>query len=199
MKNKYALIIIAKYPDKDNVMTRLKGSLPDEKRLELYISLLKNTIHKLKEISGVDTFIAYAPSKAHEYFSGFGLKLIPLPEGDLGKRMYHAFSKIFSEGYQKAALVGVDIPELTSSIVLKAFELLIDNDIVFGPAKDGGYYLVGMKTLIKVLFEGVPWSSNQTLKKSMERAQQGGYSVALTEALSDMDTIEDVKRAGFSF
>ncbi len=199
MKNKYALIIIAKYPDKDNVMTRLKGSMSDEKRLELYISLLKNTIRKLKEISGVDTFIAYAPPKADEYFSGFGVKLIPLSEGDLGERMFNALNRVLNEGYQKAVLVGIDIPGLTSSIVLKAFELLSYNDVVFGPAKDGGYYLVGIKSPAKEIFKHIQWSTDKTLNQSIERAKQFGYSVALTETFSDIDTIEDVKKAGLIF
>jgi len=196
MKNKNALIIIAKHPEKGKVKTRLMGTMSDEKRLELYTYLLENTMQRLGAISGVDTFIAYAPQNAESYFLRFGLKLIPLPEGDLGKRMFHAFREVFKEGYEKAALVGVDIPGLTGSIILRAFELLSDSDIVYGPAKDGGYYLVGMGALVKEIFERVPWSSENTLKESIERAKQYGYSIALTETLSDIDTIEDVRRSG---
>jgi rSAM/selenodomain-associated transferase 1 len=194
--NKDALIIIAKYPAAGRVKTRLKGLMPDKKRLALYVTLLERTVEKLRAIPGVDTFIAYAPPDAEDYFSRFGIRLIPLFEGDLGERMRYAFTKVFADGYQKAALVGVDIPDLSTAIVLKSFELLSDNDIVFGPAKDGGYYLVGMKKLIREVFDNVPWSSDQTLKRSIDQAGKAGYSTAFTETLSDIDIIEDAKRAG---
>jgi rSAM/selenodomain-associated transferase 1 len=198
MKNSNALIIIAKYPNRETVKTRLKGLMPDEKRLELYITLLEQTVRKLKAIPGVDTFIAFAPRNTADYFIRFGVNLIALPEGDLGERMFYAFRKIISSGYKKASLVGADIPALSGAIIQKSFELLSDKDIVYGPAKDGGYYLVGMSKLVKEIFENVPWSSEVTLKKSIEEAERHGYSVAFTEALSDIDTFEDVQRAGFS-
>lgn len=197
MKNKNALIIIAKQPDKGSVKTRLTGMMSDEKRVRLYTSLLKSTFRRLGSISGVDTFIAFAPRHAERYFSSFGLFLLPLPEGDLGVRMYHAFREVFSNGYQKSALVGVDIPDLSSHIILKAFELLNNSDVVFGPAQDGGYYLIGMKKPIHELFHGILWSSEITLQRSMEKARDLGYTISLTEKLSDIDTIEDVKKAGF--
>jgi len=194
--NDNALIIIAKYPEEKNVKTRLKGLMPDEKRLALYVSMLENTLRKLKSVPGVDTYIAYAPESGKNYFTRFGVGLILLPEGDLGMRMFHAFRELFKTGYRRAVLVGADIPDLSSAIILKAFMILSLDDIVYGPAKDGGYYLVGMRKLIKEVFEDVPWSSNQTLNRSIERARQSGYNVALTETLSDIDTIDDVKRAG---
>lgn len=194
--NDNALIIIAKYPEEKNVKTRLKGSMPDEKRLDLYVSMLENTLHKLKSVPGVDTFIAYAPESGKDYFTRFGVGLILLPEGDLGVRMFHAFRELFKAGYHRAVLVGADIPDLSSTIILKAFALLSLDDIVYGPAVDGGYYLVGMRTLIKEIFEDVPWSSDQTLNRSIEKARQSGYSVALAETLSDVDTIDDVRRSG---
>ncbi len=194
--NDNALIIIAKYPEEKNVKTRLKGSMPDEKRLDLYVSMLENTLNKLKSVPGVDTFIAYAPESGKDYFTRFGVGLILLPEGDLGVRMFHSFREVFKAGYHRAALVGADIPDLSSTIILKAFALLSLDDIVYGPAVDGGYYLVGMRKLIKEIFEDVPWSSDQTLNRSIEKARQSGYSLALTETLSDVDTIDDVRRSG---
>ncbi len=194
MKNKNALIIIAKYPETGFVKTRLNGFMPDEKILELYKYLLEQTIHKLREIPGVDTYIAYAPEHVEEYFSRFRTGLIRLSAYDLGLNMSHSFDVIFRKGYQKAALVGADIQDLSASIILHAFDLLSDNDLVYGPAEDGGYYLVGMRKLIKEVFEDVPWSSDQTLKRSLEQANKAGCTVGYTEILSDIDTIEDVEK-----
>jgi glycosyltransferase A (GT-A) superfamily protein (DUF2064 family) len=110
--------------------------------------------------------------------------------------MYKAFNEVFSAGYQRAALVGADIPDLSSAIIMNAIDVLSSHDLVFGPAADGGYYLVGMRTLIKEVFEDVPWSSDQTLEKSLDQSKKFKYSVGFTETLSDIDTIKDVKRAG---
>lgn len=197
MNNVNALIIIAKCPERDSVKTRLRGVIPDEERLRLYESLLDQTVMKLGAIPSVDTFIAFAPSDSGEYFSRFPVNLIPLPQGDLGKRMYHAFQEVFKKGYGRAALVGADIPDLSGAIITEAFQLLSQNDIVFGPARDGGYYLIGMKSPVREVFEGVPWSSDQTLRKSLTKARFHGHSIAFTDTLSDIDTIEDLTTAGF--
>lgn len=194
--SKNALIIIAKYPEEGTVKTRLKGVLSDQERLKLYVTLLTHTVEKLRAIHGVNTFIAFAPEGSHEYFSQFNVGLISLHKGDLGIRMFEAFKEVFDTGYQKAALVGADIPDLSASIILSAMNILSDNDLVYGPAKDGGYYLVGMSRLIREVFEDVPWSSDQTLKKSILKAEEYNYSVDFTETLSDIDTIDDLKRAG---
>jgi rSAM/selenodomain-associated transferase 1 len=199
MKSTNSLIIIAKHPEKATVKTRLSAVMSDEERLQLYTFLLKSSLQRLGAIRDVDTFIAFAPRAREDYFATFGLKLLPLPEGDLGERMYHAFQEVFHRGYTKAALVGVDIPELSGDIVLKAFDILSEYDVVFGPARDGGYYLIGMKKPIAELFEGIPWSSEKTLEKSIEKVQQMNYTFGLTEMLSDIDTMEDVRNAGFYY
>jgi rSAM/selenodomain-associated transferase 1 len=197
--NSNALIIIAKYPDKENVKTRLKELMPDEKRLEIYETLLHRTVENLGTIAGTDTFIAFVPGETEDYFLQFGVRLVPLDRGDLGTGMYAAFKEVFDAGYQKAALVGADIPDLSTSIILDAFDVLSENSLVYGPAIDGGYYLVGMKKLIREVFENVPWSSEQTLEKSIVQANSIGESVGFTKTLYDIDTLEDVKRAGFIF
>ncbi len=194
MKNRHALIIIAKYPEQGLVKTRLKGFLTDRKILALYTYLLEHTIEKLRAIPGVDTYIAYAPENAEEYFLRFGLSLIGLSSCDLGLNMSHSFNAVFKRGYQRAALVGADIPDLSASIVLQAFEQLTDHDLVYGPAEDGGYYLVGMNTMITAVFENVPWSSEHTLRISQDQAEKSGYTVGYTQTLGDIDKIEDVEK-----
>lgn len=192
-----ALVIMAKEPHPAFVKTRLKKSLTDEKRLALYGRLLETTIEKLRSVPGVDTFIAYTPETALSFFKKFKLGLFPQAEGSLGDRMYNASRKVLDEGYRKAVLVGTDIPDISGSIVMNAFGLLSERDIVFGPAVDGGYYLVGLKRPIMELFEDIPWSSDRTLKESLDTAEKYGFTVATTETLLDIDTLDDVKRAGF--
>ena len=195
MNNRNALIIIAKHPQKGAVKTRIKG-LSDEQRVELYTRLLNDTMEKLSSFSGVDTYIAFAPSHTKDFFSRFNVGLIPLSDGDLGERMYEAFNCTFKKEYKKICLVGADIPDLSESIIIDSFNQLSEHDLVYGPARDGGYYLIGMSKLIKEVFNNVPWSSPMTLESSMNNAKQAGYSVGRITELSDIDTFEDAKKHG---
>jgi rSAM/selenodomain-associated transferase 1 len=195
--NRNALIMLAKAPYKDIVKTRLSGHMTDADRLSLYISLLEGTVSRLRNIPDCDSFISYSPKDAAGYFSRFGLRAFPQSEGDIGDRMFNALNKVLDDGYEKAALVGVDIPDISPSTVLKAFKLLDGDDIVFGPAEDGGYYLVGLKMPIRDIFKEIEWSTKRTLKQSIVRAERYGHRVALTETLYDIDTIEDVEKFFF--
>jgi len=100
------------------------------------------------------------------------------------------------QGCETVVIIGSDIPDITTDIMLKAFAALKENDLVLGPADDGGYYLIGMRKLIKEVFKNVPWSSDITLEVSMNNAKQAGYSVGLIKILSDIDTLEDAKKHG---
>jgi glycosyltransferase A (GT-A) superfamily protein (DUF2064 family) len=110
--------------------------------------------------------------------------------------MYAAFEEVFNQGYEKVSLVGADIPDLSAAIIMRSFEILEETDLVFGPARDGGYYLVGMSKLIREVFQHVPWSSSKTLEQSLEQARKYGYSSGFVDTLRDIDTSEDLNRSG---
>ena len=194
--NRQALVIMAKAPDPDNVKTRLKGSLSDRQRVALYESLLEGTVERLRALEDTDTFITYTPEEHSEYFSRFGLSMFPQEGSGLGERMHLALTHVLGMGYEAAALVGVDIPGLGPVEVQEAIRLLARADVVFGPALDGGYYLVGMKSPEAGLFDGVQWSTERTLEQSLERASALGLGTALCRELSDIDTVEDLRRFG---
>lgn len=197
MKNESALVIFAKSPNKSPVKTRLSRHLSDARRLALYIHLLETTISKLRDVQGVDTFISYAPRDDEAYFARFGLRMFPQSRGDLGLRMHSALAEVLGRGYKKAVLVGVDIPELSRAQVLGAVDALSRGDVVFGPARDGGYYLVGVRMPVRELFEGIEWSAETTLRQSLERASALGLRCLEIEALDDIDTVEDLEKTGF--
>jgi hypothetical protein len=194
--NRHALIIMAKAPEADNVKTRLKGSLSDQERLELYEGLLKGTIDKLRDLPGIDTFITFSPSSSKDYFNAFGLQLFAQEGQGLGERMHYAISHIIDKGYARVALVGVDIPKLSHKEIFESMELLEFADVVFGPARDGGYYLVGMNAPHPEVFKDIPWSTPDTLLKSLDQTAGAGLLCAMGPVLSDLDTPEDLKREG---
>lgn len=192
MKNRKALIIFSKSPGKTNVKTRLSGHLSENERLMLHTALLEGTVEKLRNIPGVDTLISYDGDG--DYLKKLGLRMFPQSGGDLGKKMHAAIEKVLEEGYSKTVLVGVDIPGLSVGIINKSFELLEDCDAVFGPARDGGYYLVGLKSPSEEIFSGIEWSTETTLKQTLAKAASLGLRVSFTDTLSDIDRPEDLKK-----
>ncbi len=201
MKNssKRGLIIFAKVPDVKNVKTRLRGHLSDEERVRLYTFLLERTIQQMKGLDKIDVFIAYTPRDGADFFKRYGLRIFPQKGNDIGERMFEAMNILFREGFKKVVLIGVDIPELSAEIVSNAFELLEDSDIVFGPANDGGYYLVGLRQPDDLLFREIPWSTSETLQRSIHQAMLRGYTISFTEELVDIDTIEDIRKTKIEF
>lgn len=114
----------------------------------------------------------------------------PQGGGDLGQRMRRIFHDIRNE---KVCIVGTDIPEMTSRHIMQAFAALGGHDAVFGPACDGGYWLVGLKPMLARparLFRDVRWSSPYALSDSV--VSLSGYRIKMVSELNDVDTIADL-------
>lgn len=113
--------------------------------------------------------------------------------GDLGRRMEAAFRRAFQEGCQRVVLFGTDVPGLSASVLDQGVDRLEDADIVLGPSTDGGYWLIGLKRP-RDLFRGILWGSGDVLARTLARVEELGLSKALLDPLTDVDTMEDVKR-----
>ena len=110
--------------------------------------------------------------------------------GDLGARMARLM-----QGLPRGpvCIIGGDIPDLRKQHVARAFRALGSNDAVFGPAMDGGFWLVGLKRVAPPpagLFRDVRWSSEHALRDSI--ASLGGARVALVDRLRDVDCAADL-------
>ena len=120
------------------------------------------------------------------------LPRIPQGGGDLGVRMARILRNM-PQG--PVCIVGGDIPAITRRHINHAFNVLGSHDAVFGPATDGGYWLVGMKRVASIpvgLFNDVRWSTEFALSDSV--ATLNGASVGYVDQLSDIDTFEDLQR-----
>ena len=119
------------------------------------------------------------------------LPRFPQGSGDLGDRMARVFRNV---GQGPLCIVGADIPGINRARIAKAFKALGDHDAVFGPAPDGGYWLVGLKRQRPVpphLFKGVRWSSEDALSDS--EATMSGSRIARVDILRDVDTLADLR------
>ena len=111
---------------------------------------------------------------------------------DLGERMSNAFLEEFKSFIGKVCLIGTDIKGLDNIIIEEAFDYLEENDIVLGPASDGGYYLIGMKQYYPEIFRDIEMGKSSVLKETIERIKLSELKFTLLPILSDVDEFEDI-------
>jgi rSAM/selenodomain-associated transferase 1 len=190
--SKEVILIFQKNPIKGFVKTRLASTVGDDLALSVYEFLLKKTFKEVEQ----------TPHQKMVFFSDFipdnysyPNHSLSLQEGvDLGEKMKNAFQKVFSMGFQKAVVIGTDCPELTTDLLVQAFSLLDQSDLVIGPAADGGYFLLGMKSEHSFLFHGIEWSTSQVFSRTLELADQHQLSSSLLPMLHDIDDEADWNR-----
>jgi len=114
-------------------------------------------------------------------------------DGDLGLKMQKAFEQQFENEYDKIVLIGSDTPHISNEIINETFEQLQYNDIVIGPSKDGGYYLIAFnkKIFLDEVFKNIPWSTSEVLKQTLQKLH--AKKVHLLTELNDIDILDDLK------
>jgi uncharacterized protein len=197
-----ALVIFAKAPIPGEVKTRLCPPLTPDEAATLHGSFVldmlersKTAVVKLK--LPLDRYLACMPSSTLVFFKIMeerqGVKLVDQVGDDLGTRMQHTFETMFMKRYQRVFIVGTDVPSLPLDYYVQALALLEKNDLVLGPALDGGYYLIGLKQMVPDLFVGIPWSTARVLEITQGKATTLGLKTALLPPWRDVDTIEDLQ------
>ncbi len=189
------LLILSKAPDPGAVKTRLIPLLGATGAARLYATLLHTCIDRLVAADLCPVDLWCAPATSHPFFldceQHYGVALQQQAEGDLGRRMEHALgSALQHSGY--AVLVGADCPGLAISDIEETLQALRqDADVVLGPASDGGYYLVAMRSRHAFLFEDIPWGSANVLQLTESRLHERGISWHRLVVRRDLDTPED--------
>lgn len=194
--NEEALILFVKNPTFGKVKTRLAATVGAPMALRIYKALLlrlRQTAEKLPLRRYA--WFSHEQEPTDEWPSHLYIPRIQ-KGSDIGQRMHHAFQEVLAEN-RRAVLVGSDIPGLTASLLTTAFQELKKNDLVLGPAKDGGYYLIGLNSPCEALFEGITWSSSLVLEQTLQKATKLGMSYALLPTLSDVDNEEDWREHGW--
>ena len=107
--------------------------------------------------------------------------------------MQNAFAEAFAQGKERVIIIGSDCLELETYMIKEAFAVLESNDVVLGPAKDGGYYLIGMTAFLPTLFEDKNWSTDDLLMDTISDLKKMNAKYYLLKTLNDIDTIEDLK------
>ncbi|RFC55234.1 TIGR04282 family arsenosugar biosynthesis glycosyltransferase [Brumimicrobium aurantiacum] len=197
MNTKNALIIMTKDPVLGQCKTRLAKTIGDEKALEVYIQLLDYTADFSKKVNADKFIYSTAELKDKTRWESNQTLFNLQSNGDLGNRMNTALEAVFHLGYHKAVVIGSDCAEIDENTIQKAYDELASNDVVVGPALDGGYYLIGMKKATPALFQDIEWSTENVCPSTISIAKQNQLSIALLEAKSDIDFEEDLNRKGY--
>lgn len=196
-----ALVIFAKAPVAGQVKTRLCPPLTPDEAAALHGSFVLDTLERTKLAATklkmpVDRYLACAPASSHVFFKIMEerqrVRLMDQIGEDLGARMSRAFDLLFARGYARVLIVGTDVPSLPLAHYQQALALLDTNDLVLGPALDGGYYLIGLTRAAPALFTDIPWSTAGVLAATRDRAESLGLATALLPPWRDIDTIDDL-------
>ncbi len=189
---KKALIIFVRNAELGKVKTRIGSVVGDGAALAIYQLLLNHTMQITADLQ-LERFVYYADKAEDEdlFDSNIFIKRIQA-DGDLGDKMESAFTDLFQNGFQQVCIIGSDCMELQSNLIESAFNQLECNDVVIGPAVDGGYYLLGMRNQLRPLFTNISWSSGEVLDQTIKLIKAQQLSYFLLPVLRDVDTIDDL-------
>jgi len=187
------LLIFIKNSIPGKVKTRLARSIGDEAALRVYEQLLSHTRHIVTPLACTKMVCYSEAIPAQDGWPETEFRKAVQHGSDLGQRMQQAFDVSFRQGYTPVVIIGSDCAELTTNILQDAFAQLQTHDCVIGPARDGGYYLLGMHTFTPAVFQNKAWSTATVFADTLADLQQAGKSVFLLPVLSDIDTVEDLE------
>lgn len=191
------LVVFTKLPKPGFAKTRLIPALGPEGAADLQRRMTMHTVNRalrLRDDSGLALEVRYTGGDRADFESWLGrdLQYQSQSAGDLGERMSHAFASAIERGFRSVVIIGTDCPHLDRNIISQSFAVLETNDLVLGPAHDGGYYLIGLNRCPPELLQGIHWGTEYVLEQTLTKANQACLSWHLLETLNDIDRPEDL-------
>ena len=191
------MLVFTRAPEPGNVKTRLLSAIGAERATAIQIELLCRTLETARNSSVGSIELWCAPTTQHpvllELKDSFSLTLRAQTGADLGERMCFAMEQALRV-YSRVTLVGSDCMDLVATDIDLALEkLAVGNDVVLGPALDGGYYLLGLTRLYRQLFAGIKWGTDTVLQDTRERVVGSGLKLHELPARRDLDRPEDLR------
>jgi uncharacterized protein len=181
------VIVFARAPHLGTVKRRLARDIGDRAALRFHTGTLIALLRDLQRCRRLDVVLAVTPDRASVRLP-VKTERIPQGHGDLGRRMTRALGR-----YRRVALMGCDIPQAGATDVCAAFRGLGTADAVFGPASDGGYWLIALGPRRPAdLFGQSRWSTEHALADTLGQLRH--HRVGFIRCLRDVDTVADYRR-----
>ncbi len=196
MVNRTAIVVMVKYPKPGSVKTRLGRQIGMEKAAVLYRGFVRTMLATCRSTC-FDTVISCHPDHPVSHYRawlGSGCDFMVQKGADLGQKMRDAFENAFALGFDRVILTGSDLPHLPAAIIEEAAQRTGMCDVVIGPAKDGGYYLVAMtqEDFFPEMFDHIPWSTPDVLHITLKKLAAARRKPILLTAMRDIDSQEDL-------
>jgi len=185
------IITFTRNPELGKCKTRLAHTIGNKPALRVYKYLLEHTEQVIKQIDADKAVYYSVKIREDDLWDASVFKKYQQVGDDLGKRMQAAFNNGFNQNYKKIVIVGSDLFHLQPKHINQAFSALDNNDVVIGPAEDGGYYLLGMKTMHASLFKNKNWGTETVFKDTINDLKTN--TISLLETLNDIDLYEDLE------
>lgn len=189
-----AVLVFVRAPEAGRVKTRLAAGIGADAALRVYVRLAEHAVAEARA-SGAVVRVLFTPADAGEAvrrWLGGGADYRAQAEGDLGARMRRAFEDAFAAGFGRVVVVGSDLPGLSAGLLRRAVAALEEREAVIGPARDGGYYLLGLRRMVPEVFRGIAWSTDGVLEETVARLRRAGVEPARLQTLADVDRADDL-------
>ncbi len=195
-----SIILFTRFPQPGRVKTRMIDRLGSQGAAKLHTKMTEKVICQIQpalQKRKIELQIYYCGGSQQEMANWLGRNCtLCIQQGsDLGQRMEHAFTQTIQQGAERILLIGSDCPDITADIISNGLKKLNNHDLVLGPAADGGYYLIGLRTHgneIATLFNSIDWGTDQVLEQTLTQAKKGELSCTLLPQLHDIDRAEDL-------
>ena len=180
------LHIFCRWPEPGKVKTRLIPGFGAEGAAAIYTKLLAHTV-EVARASGIPFELRVTGASPETFKAGLGedLAVVDQGDGDLTDKL--------SRVPAPAMVIGSDCPGLTPQHLWAAHDTLATEEMVIGPASDGGYYLLGYNSNARFAFQDMPWSTDKVFEETLKRFVARGIRPAVLPELSDIDTAADLE------
>lgn len=191
-----AVGIFARAPEPGKTKTRLIPAVGPEGAARVHVQLVQRAVQAALA-AGLGPVVLWTQGDAgHPAFRALptAVQRRPQPEGDLGARMHHALGRMLRLA-PRALLIGSDCAVMDAALLRRAAQRLADAPMVYTPAEDGGYVLVGTRLDLALPFQDMPWGTDEVMDRTRACLQAAGVPWAETDPSWDIDRPEDLARA----
>jgi len=182
--------VFVRVPEPGAVKTRLTPPLSPEEACRLYQAFVHDLfarIGRIKKVRGTVFYTGGDPGDIKDIIpNSYGLCA---QQGvSLGERLTAAFDRLLGTEGRTAVIIGSDSPDIPVQYIKRAFLKLKHKDVVLGPAADGGYYLVGLRSPAPAIFDDVDWGTQLVLDQTLQRIKSQDLTLSVLPLWYDVDT-----------
>ena len=197
-----AIAVMAKASSPGRTKTRLTPPLSPQEAAELNTTFLKDIADNIALAAAqtpIATYMAFGPPGSEPFFREHLPPSVGMVEawlGHFGKCLFATVETLLARGHASACVLNADSPTLPTAILVELAEVLAapGDRAVIGPAEDGGYYVLGLKSAHRRLFEDIDWSTERVFDQTLARAAEIGLPVQVLPSWYDIDDVAGLRR-----